>query len=598
MKLSRLYSNKPNLFEPINFTQELNVILAEIRLPENLDKDTHNLGKTTLGRLIDFMFLLKRDKNFFLFKHIELFKSFTFFLELQTLDASFLTIKRSVSNNTKISFKRHPGRHGDFVSSPAAEWDHFQVPIDRARKILDGLLDLQALKPWNYRKGIGFQLRSQDDFRDVFKLTRFAGSHSDWKPFVAHILGFDANLIELHYRKEDELKSKVSEEDILKKELGDSDQDISRIEGLLLLKQDEVDKKQEVLDAFDFRAPDIERTEQLVDNIDEQISSLNARRYSLRHNRKKILEALNENQILFRPNEAQRLFEEAGIIFQGQIVRDFEQLIAFNQSITDERYQYLQEEYSDIESELNNINQTLEALGRQRSEMLSFLSETDIFEKYKKVSDEIVILKADITSLNRKRGSLSRLQELRNTIRGLQEERTQLHANIEFDVDHKTTDKTSLFSLIRLSFNEIVEEVIDRKALLRVAVNNSGHLDFKAEILDESGNTTSADLGHTYRKLLCVAFDLAILRAHIDQNFSRFVYHDGVFESLDDRKKENLLTILERYTNMGIQSVITSIDSDLPIRNTGQGRVFDDSQIVLTLHDQGDEGRLFKMRAW
>jgi hypothetical protein len=36
-------------------------------------------------------------------------------------------------------------------------------------------------------------------------------------------------------------------------------------------------------------------------------------------------------------------------------------------------------------------------------------------------------------------------------------------------------------------------------ALLSVSPNQEGHLEFKAEILDESGNTTSADLGHTYR---------------------------------------------------------------------------------------------------
>lgn len=52
MKLSRLYSNTPNLFGPIDFKAGLNVVLAEIRLPENKDKDTHNLGKTTLGRMM------------------------------------------------------------------------------------------------------------------------------------------------------------------------------------------------------------------------------------------------------------------------------------------------------------------------------------------------------------------------------------------------------------------------------------------------------------------------------------------------------------------------------------------------------------------
>ena len=48
-------------------------------------------------------------------------------------------------------------------------------------------------------------------------------------------------------------------------------------------------------------------------------------------------------------------------------------------------------------------------------------------------------------------------------------------------------------------------------------------MEFKAEILDESGSATSANLGHTYRKLLCVAFDLAVLRAHLNDKFPRFV---------------------------------------------------------------------------
>lgn len=170
--------------------------------------------------------------------------------------------------------------------------------------------------------------------------------------------------------------------------------------------------------------------------------------------------------------------------------------------------------------------------------MLSFLSGTDIFGKYKQVSDEMVTLRADITSLERQRGFLHRLQELRTEIRALTEERGHLQTQIEADVEKQNSDQNSLFSAIRVFFSEIVEEVIDRKALLSVSPNQAGHLEFRAEILDESGNATSADLGHTYRKLLCIAFDLAILRAHLDDKFPRFVYHDGVFESLDDRKRK------------------------------------------------------------
>ena len=34
MKLSKLYTNKPTLFTPVKFVAGLNVVIAEIRLPE------------------------------------------------------------------------------------------------------------------------------------------------------------------------------------------------------------------------------------------------------------------------------------------------------------------------------------------------------------------------------------------------------------------------------------------------------------------------------------------------------------------------------------------------------------------------------------
>ncbi len=598
MKLSKFYSNSPELFAAVDFASGLNVVMAEIRLPENRKRDTHNLGKSTLGRMLDFGFLAGRDAKFFLFKHLNLFKDFVFFLEIELADSSYLTVRRSVEDASKVSFKKHEAGHQDFTALPTSEWDHVEMPFDRARDMLDGLLDWRALKPWSYRKGLGYLLRSQDDFRDIFHLRKFASAHSDWKPFLAHILGFNSGIITLHYEKEDELTKRQATAQTIKNELGGSIEDISKIEGLLLLKQQEAAKKQKLLDAFDFRAQDKNRNKQLVDEIDERIASLNSDRYSLNRSKKKILSSLEGDQILFNPEEAQRLFNEAGVLFKDQIKKDFEQLIAFNRAITEERRSYLQEELTEIEFELKLVNSELNSLGKQRSDTLAFLSGTDVFAKYKQVSDDMVTLRADITSLERQREFLHRLQELRTEIRSLTEERGDLQTQIEADVEQQNTDKTSLFSTIRLHFSEIVEEVIDRKALLSVSPNQLGHLEFKAEILDESGNATSADLGHTYRKLLCIAFDMAVLRARLDDKFPRFVYHDGVFESLDDRKKKNLLSVLKGYSTLGLQPIISLIDSDLPTKDEDNQQVFDESEVVLTLHDENDQGRLFKMPPW
>jgi uncharacterized protein YydD (DUF2326 family) len=598
MRLSKLYSNKPDLFGAVEFVAGLNVVMAEIRLPENRKKDTHNLGKSTLGRLLDFCFLSKKTPDSFLFKHLDLFKSFVFFLEVALEDASFVTIRRGVADATKISFKRHEASHQDFSCLPLSEWDHQNIPFDRAKDLLDGLLNWRALKSWSYRDALGYLLRSQEDFLEVFQLGKFVGKHAYWKPFLAYLLGFDARLVSDHYKKEQELSKKQDTENTVKQELGGSVEDISKIEGILLLKQKDAEKKQKLLDAFDFRAQDKDHTKQVVDEVDERIAALNAERYSLSQNHKKVLASLAEDQILFNPEEAQRLFGEAGILFKGQIKKDFQQLIAFNRAITEERRNYLQEERAEIEAELKRVNADLNVLGKKRSNMLSFLSGTDIFTKYKQISAEMVALRTDIASLEKQRGYLHRLQELRAEIRSLTEEQNHLQARIEADVEKQNSDQNSLFSTIRFFFSEIVEEVIHRKALLSVAPNQLGHLEFKAEILDESGNATSADLGHTYRKLLCVAFDLAVLRAHLDDMFPRFVYHDGVFESLDDRKKENLLTVIRRHAGLGLQLIITLIDSDLPARGEEGDPVFADQEIVVTLHDENKQGRLFRMKTW
>ncbi len=596
MKLSRLYSNRPDVFGPIEFNTGLNVVFAEIRLPENRTKDTHNLGKTTLGRMIDFCLLVKRDPNFFLFKYDQ-FRGFVFFLELELLDNSFVTIRRSVESPSKIFLKRHAQSGQDFSDQPADSWDH-AVDFERAKELLDGMLDLRDIKPWKYRNLLGYLIRSQNDFQDVFQLGRFAGPHATWKPLLAQLLGFNAADISALYEKEDELEKLETEEGVLQKELGGTVGDLNKIEGILLLKQDDATKKQRLLDAFDFHLDDHNATKLVVEELDARIAELNLERYAIMQNRRKVLSAVQDDEIVFDPKKASTLFEEAGILFSGQLKKDFEQLISFNRAISEERSRYLKEELTEIDAELQRVTDALSDLNKRRNEALAFLGGSDVVIKYKRVTDELVTLRADIMAVDRQRGFLRRLQELRAAIRAGKEELGHLQTRIETDVETKSTDHGSQFSRIRVLFNEIVEAVIDRKALLSVTPNKNGHLEFKAEVLDEQGNATSADRGNTYRKLLCVAFDMALLRAHQGGHYPRFVFHDGVFDALDDRKKENLLSVIREYAKDDLQHVITVIDSDLPVRPASSGSVFDDHEMTVRLHDEDQSGRLFRMPSW
>ncbi|HAU3632857.1 TPA: DUF2326 domain-containing protein [Legionella pneumophila] len=599
MKISKLYSNKSEVFIPIIFNKGLNAILAEIRLLENKKKDTHNLGKTTLCHLINFCLLATKKQDFFLFKNMNVFKDFVFYIEIYLLDGSFLTIKRSVENATKISFKKSDVSNQDFSSLPDIEWDHLDVPFETAKELFDGQLDLETIKPWDFRTALGYLLRSQDDFRNIFQVSKFTQSkHVNWKPYLAHIMGFDADLILEHYKVKADLKAKQDIEQTLSSELDSSLDNLSKIEGMMSIKKKDIDKKQKFLDEFDFRSQDIEKTKELVDELDIMIADLNTRRYYLEQDKKKIDISLEEDQILFDPNDAHELFAEAGVLFDGQIKKSFEQLIEFNRSITKERREYLVKESKDISQELDEINKKLNRLGLDRSRNLSFLSESDLVNKYKMFSNEMVNLKADVKYLETQRERLERLNLLRKDIRSLTDKREKLQDAIENDYQKQCSNENSLFSSIQLYFNEIISEVLDKDALLSISINKEYHLEFAAEIIDKSGNRTSEGKGHTYQKLLCIAFDLAIARAHSRDKFPHFVFHDGVFESLDKRKKENLLNVLRKYTEKyNIQEIITLIDSDLPSLE-GEASILTSDETILLLHDEGDNGRLFRIPPW
>lgn len=124
--------------------------------------------------------------------------------------------------------------------------------------------------------------------------------------------------------------------------------------------------------------------------------------------------------------------------------------------------------------------------------------------------------------------------------------------------------------------------------------NREGNLDFFAGIIGDDGRFTSESDGFSYKKILCIAYDLAVNNAYCHDNFIRFVYHDGGLETLDDRKKEQFLNYVRRMPDLlGTQYILTLIDTDLPDHIK-----FTDEEIAITLHDDGPEGLLFKMEAW
>ncbi|MBA1445579.1 MAG: DUF2326 domain-containing protein [Chromatiales bacterium] len=596
MRLSQLYCNRPDQFGPIRFNPGINVVLGEIRLPKNRDKDTHNLGKTTLARVLDFCLLRKRHKEFFLFKQTQ-FAEFVFFLELETLDGKYLTIKRSVAQHSRISFKHHSEPLRDYLDLTEADWDHPAVPFKRARQMLDGALDLRAIQPWDYRMPVSYALRTQRDFNDVFQLDKFRGPHADWKPYIAHLLGFDADLVRENYELARQIESLEETIKSIRAELIGVDTNLDTIEGLLTLKSEDADALGRRIDAFDFRLADAKVNKELVDDLDRQIGDSNQQRYYLSINRDKITRSLEEHRVLFDPESASLLFEEAGQTFPKQIRKEFDDLIRFNRAITDERKEYLVRELKTLDEELRELETRLDGLNERRKEALSFLKDADSIKKYRTLNKQLVNMRAEIERMGFQRNALLRQREKVRGQRRLEERRSQVQQQLEDDIEAQASSE-SRYQAIRKFVSEITQQVLDRKALVSTRLNQQGNIEFSAEYLGADGKTSSEDQGKSYRQVLCAAFDLAVARVLAEQPFIRFLYHDGLLEGLDNRKKLNLIQTVRRFAGFGIQQIVTVIDSDLPVGDDGERFEFREGEVVLRLHDEDESGRLFRMVGW
>jgi uncharacterized protein YydD (DUF2326 family) len=598
MKLTRLYSNQPDLFAPVAFNKGLSAIYAEIRIPENRALDTHNLGKSIFGELIDFCLLKGKDPDYFLYRHAERFANFAFLLEMELGEGEFLTVRRPVVPGSKIDFKRSRASIEDANELPEEDWDHVGLPFERANLILKGLLDLTVLQPWDIRKLIGYLVRAQRDYLDVFQLGKFSGKHREWKPFVASLIGLPAQPVVDLYDKRAELEDLTKDLQRLNREWGTDDSDPSLLDGLIAAKRREVDTKKRAIAAFNFAEEDRETIDRLVDDIEVRIVALNDEAYRLAQLISRLDLSLEDQEVIFAPDDAARLFQESGVAFDGQIRRDFDQLISFNRAITKERRDALTQQRSDANLRAAEIEQQLQELNHERTRSLEFLRESDDIAKYKDLTQELGAAQGELSTLEAKRAAASRLISLRRERRTLEEEFGALQTVVEEEIEAVSTNENSRFAAIRRYFSEIASEVVGDDAVLAVSMNSKGGLDFHAEFVGESGVATSGDRGTSYRKLLCIAFDLATIRAYLDVKFPRFVYLDGALEQLEPRKQEKLIGVFRQYASYGLQPIISLLDSDLPAPLGSSPLTLSQEDIVLTLHDEGEQGRLFKMTSW
>ena len=582
MKLIKVFSNGP--FKNVKFSEGYNIVLATIHDKTN-KKDTHNLGKTSLLVVIDFLLLSTFSKKSPILTN-PIFSTQTFFLELLLNSRRYLIIRRSVAKPSKISFKINDAPLNNF--DIPTEWDEENIAFETAQDMLNSYLDYDVLTNWSYRKSISYFLRSQKDYLDVFQLNKFQGKHLTWKPFVFDLLGFDGNLVKQKLLCDDEIETKKNAIETLQKQASIDVAERDKIVGLIEIKTDEKNQKANEIDKFNFYSQDVAVTRNLIDSIDIELQSLNSERYRLGYEINKINKSLEQTSTEVRLDKLKELYNEVEIFFPEALSKQYEELEQFTEAISIERRKYLSENLSILKEEYAKIDEATKLKEQERSEKISVLTDIDVYDKFKVYQKELATLEAELTLLQEKLRLIDRSSTIRAEIELLKDKRKTYVDDIRKAIAGRSHAE------INRIFNQIVTEVTDTNAIISIKQNVDSNVEFAADYQTTAHITTSEADGTSYKKLLCVAFDLALLISYSSHSFYKFVYHDGVLEGLDDRVKQRLITITQRIcSEYGLQYILSLIDSDIPQNIEAPNLEFPMDTICLELNDIDDSGKLF-----
>lgn len=582
MKLSKVYTNN-NKFKPIHFSKGINVIFGDVEDKKESgigQSHEHNIGKTSLAHVIDFLLLKGVKKDSFFEKNKEKFSDWVFFLEIELNNGEYLTIRRPINPNSKISFKKHFSKNQNY--SYEKLWDYEDLSITAKTRspitILEEYLSFNVNEKYGYRFFLTYLLRTQNDYRDVFKLDKFY-KDSEWKPALFDLLGFDSVLLERKY----ELDVSTSEDkkviDKIQSELDNAE--VYKIRAAIeakLIEREEIKKK---IDVFDFYQKEENATYDLVKNVESEISLLNSERYSLEYELDLIRKSLDSSNLSsLNIQEIEHLFNEINIYFPKNLSKEYEDVLNFSSQISKERKKYLKEELVDVTEKIQKIKIDLSALNSRRMDILSVLKEKDTFSKYKKYQDDLIGIESEIAKFQIALNGAKTVDRYQNSLDQTRDLIKVLSTEIKKNIDSGSQN----FQEIKKIFQNIYKSVMEYTALLIVEPNKKGNVVFDTSIITHSQDLTSKADGYTSTKVLSASFVIAILAHYSSRSFFRFAYHDGILESLGDTPKINFINLMRNICEEhGLQYIFSVIKSDVP-----DGFRFEEEEIkrILSKKDQ------------
>jgi uncharacterized protein YydD (DUF2326 family) len=272
--------------------------------------------------------------------------------------------------------------------------------------------------------------------------------------------------------------------------------------------------------------------------------------------------------------------------------KSYKDLLEFNNKLTSERTKHLVNVLKKKKEKLSEIREELARLNEKRQVVLGSLQEKDVFKKFKKYQDEVSDLQVEIAKIQNDIDNVDVVSNIRKKLTIAKNDQDDLKEKISQEIKKSN----NLYKGIKRDYYHLMNDVLSKDGVLSIYQNQNGNVEFKAEIENMDHEATAEDQGHSYKKLLCMIFDITLLKNYYDKSFFKFVYHDGPLEVLDPRKQVKYLDMIVKLCNQKpeLQYIFTMIESDLPMIEGNKKYPLSDFHIAVELNDDEDgKGTLF-----
>ena len=576
--LHKIYSDLSS-FKTVIFHKGLNLVIAEKHL-KSTDMQTRNgAGKSSLVELINSLLGSDLRKGNVL-KTKELVNQ-RFGLVIDLDDEDFV-IERSGSTPSKIYLKSEPSLKLKVIEEDG------ELLISN-----DDWISLLGSTMFDLNDSIR-KIKSGPTFRSLFAYFARStkGFDSPEKTFAQQPTGSVqvalTYLLKLNWkiaREFEDVRQKDKLIKVLKKAsnegvLGDILGSASDLRTEILLKKAKANRHKTSL--LNFRVlPEYQEREARASDLSRRLSSLSAEDSTDKEWLAQIERAL-ENETEPDYEKVQRLFIEAELNFPEMVIKRFDEVAAFHDSVIKNRKSHLKQEITEITSRINIRFSEKQRLDDEKSEILKLLQSHGALDQYMKLQGALSKLEADIEQLSKKLEATDNLDEKKSE---LKIKRHNLQK--EMRIDHTERDKAISDAI--LFFAEISGQLYEEPGKFIIDPSDNGP---KFEF-DIPGKKST---GKNKMQIFC--FDMTLMKLWSNEkNRPDILIHDSViFDGVDERQRAKALLIgAEMAEKYNFQYIVTLNSDDVPDMSAFESFKLENYLVDLKINDT-PSGGLFGLK--